>query len=116
MRRTAFNSGFSGRQHGLRLDHSLELLVLSFDRIGGPRASAIGSRQSCEGEKPVAGSLQGVGDGAVLEPHLRMKALRRASISSSVVDHLVVRGDLVAQALWRVRAQSSSPITDGRRS
>src|ERR1035437_9286123 len=31
-------SGFGGRQYGLRLDPSLELLVQSFDRIGSPRA------------------------------------------------------------------------------
>jgi hypothetical protein len=61
-----------------------ELLVQSVDRIGGPRAPPLARRQSCEGEKLVAGFLQAVGDGAVLEPLLRMKALQRASISSRV--------------------------------
>jgi hypothetical protein len=31
--------GFGGRQHGLRLDAALELLVQPFDRVGGSRST-----------------------------------------------------------------------------
>jgi hypothetical protein len=65
----------------MRLDPSFELLVQPLDRIGRARAAPLARRQSCEGEQPIAGFLQAVGDGAVLSRHLRMKALRRTSIS-----------------------------------
>jgi hypothetical protein len=42
-------SGFSGRQHGLRLDSSLELLVQSFDRIGSSRAPPLARRHRVKG-------------------------------------------------------------------
>ena len=98
--------GFSGRQHGLRLYPSFELLVQSFDRIGSPRAPPLARRQSSEGEEPVAGFLQAVGDGAVLEPPFADEGLAAHLdlLTGRRIDHVVViRGDLVMQALWRVR-------------
>jgi hypothetical protein len=46
----------------------LKLLVQALDRIRGPRAPPLARRQPGEGEEPIAGFLQAVGDGAVLEP------------------------------------------------
>ena len=51
----------------LRFDPSFELLVQPLDRVCGPRAAPLARRQSGESEEPVAGFLQAVGDGAVLE-------------------------------------------------
>jgi hypothetical protein len=46
---------------------------------------AIGSaRQAGEGEEPIIGLLQAVGNSPVLEPGLATKALRRVSSSSRV--------------------------------
>src|SRR5947207_9313507 len=55
-------------QHSLRLDPSLELLVQPLDGIGGANAAPLTQRQSREAEEPVAGFLQAVGDGTMLEP------------------------------------------------
>jgi hypothetical protein len=60
----------------------------------------------CEGEQPVAGFLQAVGDAAVLEPPFADKGLaaRLDLLTRRRIDYIVViRGDLVMQALWRVR-------------
>ena len=57
-----------GWQHGLRLDPPLELLVQSFDRICCSRALPLARRQPSEGEQPIAGFFQAVGDGAMFEP------------------------------------------------
>ena len=62
--------GVGGRQHGLRLDPALELFVEPFDRIRGTYAAPLALRQAREGEEPVAGFLQAVGDGFVFEPPL----------------------------------------------
>src|SRR5437773_12095632 len=43
------------RQHGLRLDPSLELLMQAFDRIRRSRASPLARRQLRKGEQPIAG-------------------------------------------------------------
>src|SRR5450756_882173 len=50
-------SGVCRRQHGLRLDPSLELLVQSLDRIRSAGAAPLAWRQTGEGEEPVAGFL-----------------------------------------------------------
>jgi hypothetical protein len=76
--------GVGRRQHGLGLDPPLELLVQPLDGVGRPRASPLARRQAGEGEQPVAGFLQAVGDGAVLEPPLADEGLAAASISSGV--------------------------------
>ena len=94
------------RQHGLRFDPPLELLMQSFDRVRCPRAPPLAWRQSCEGEQPVAGFLQAVGDGTVLEPPFADEGLaaRLDLLTRGRIDHVVIiRGDLVMQALWRVR-------------
>src|SRR5437868_15117897 len=55
-------------QNGLRFDPALELFMQSFDRIRRSRASPLARRQLRKAEQSVAGFLQAVGDGAVLEP------------------------------------------------
>src|SRR5262249_26231650 len=55
-------------QHRLRFDSSLELLVQSFNGVGGTSATPLTERQPREREEPVAGFLQAVRDGTVLEP------------------------------------------------
>ena len=63
------HGGSVGRwQDGLRLDPSLELLVQPLDGVGGANAAPLTWRQTGEGEEPVAGFVQAVGDGTVLEP------------------------------------------------
>jgi hypothetical protein len=64
----------------LCLDPPIELLVQPLDRIDGACAFPLTRRQTREGEQPLAGLLQAVADR--LSRHLRMKALRRVSISS----------------------------------
>ncbi len=67
-------------------------------------------RQSREGEQPIAGFLQAVGDGAVLEPPFAKERLAaRFDLPARLgVDHVVViGGDLVMQALGGVREQVS---------
>ena len=94
--------GIGRRQHGLCFDPSFELLVQPLNCIRGPRAAPLAWRQAGEGEQTVAGFLQAVGDGAVLEPPLtdeglvaNLDLLRRCRI-----DHVVVVGaDLLVQAL-----------------
>jgi hypothetical protein len=57
----------------LRFDPPLELLVKSLDGVGVPGAAPLARRQSDEGEEPVAGFFQAVGDRAVLEPPIAEK-------------------------------------------
>ena len=88
----------------------LELLVQSFDRIGGAYAAPLARRQAGEGEEPVAGFLQAVGDGAVLEPPFADEGFAAGFdlLASFRVDHVVViGGDLLMQALGGVREQIS---------
>jgi hypothetical protein len=54
--------GFRGRQHGLRLDPSLELLLQSLDRIRRADRFPLAFREAREGE----GLFQAVGDGLAL--------------------------------------------------
>src|ERR1700704_2994402 len=67
--------GLCGRQDGLRLDSSLELLVQPLDGVRGARASPLARRQTGEGEEAFAGFLQAVGHGTVLEPPLADEGL-----------------------------------------
>jgi hypothetical protein len=95
-------------QHGLRLDPSLELLMQPLDGVGGAHAAPLTWRQPREGEEPVAGFLQAVGDGAMLEPPFADKRLapRLDLLRRRHVDHVVVvGGDLVVQALGCMRQQ-----------
>ena len=62
-------------QHGLCFDPSLELFVQPLDRVGGANAAPLAWRQMGEGEEPVAGFLQAVGDGAMLEPRFADEGL-----------------------------------------
>src|ERR1700720_3713298 len=85
-----------------------ELLVQPLDRIGRARAAPLARRQSCEGEQPIAGFLQAVGDGAVLEPPLADEGLATGFnlLARGGVDHVgVVGGDLLVQALGGVREE-----------
>ena len=79
-----------------------------FDRIGGARAAPLARRQAGEGEEPVAGFLQAVGDGAVLEPPFADEGLAASLdlLARRRIDHVVVvGGDLLVQALGSVREQ-----------
>ena len=65
------------------------------------RAPVIGGNR-CEGEEPIAGVLQAVGDGAVLEPPLADECLAAGFdlLARGGIDHVgVVGGDLLVQAL-----------------
>ena len=78
------------------------------DRIGRARAAPLARRQSCEGEQPIAGFLQAVGDGAVLKPPLADEGLAADFnlLARGGVDHVgVVGGDLLVQALGGVREE-----------
>ena len=63
------------RQHGLRFDPALELLVQPLDRIGGAQAAPLARRQAREGEQTIASFLQAVGDGTMLQPPFADKDL-----------------------------------------
>jgi hypothetical protein len=52
------------------------------DRVGGVCALPLTAGQSGKGEEAVTGFLQAVGHRLALSRHLRMKALRRSSISA----------------------------------
>src|SRR5215216_2434164 len=98
--------GVCGRQHGLGLDPSFELLVQSLDCIRCACTALLGRWQTGEGEELVDGFLQAVGHGAVLEPPLADESLaaRVDFLRRGTVDHIVVVGsDLIAQALRRMR-------------
>src|SRR5438046_2558517 len=95
-------------QQGLRLDASLELFVQPLDRVGGASAAPLTWRQPGKGEEPVAGFLQALGNGAVLEPPFVEEGLaaRRDLLTRRRVDHVVViGGDLIVQTLGCVRQQ-----------
>ena len=100
--------GVYRRQHGLGFDPPLELFVQTFDCIRCPRAAPLARRQSCEGEQPVAGFLQAVGDGAVFEPPLADEGFA-ASLDvlwRRRIDHVAVVGaDLLVQALGSMGEQ-----------
>src|SRR5215472_12462615 len=86
----------------------LKLLVQPFDGVGGAHAFPLARRQPREGEQPLAGLLQAVGDGAMLEPPLADEGLAPPLdlLTGRRVDHVVIiGGDLLAQALGRVRQQ-----------
>lgn len=72
-------------QHGLRLDAPLELLVQPFDRICFASALPLARRQASEGEQALAGFLQAVGDGAMLEPPFADEGFASSLDSSQVI-------------------------------
>ena len=94
-------SGVCGRQHGLRLDPSLELFVQPLDCIGGARAAPLGRRQTGEGEEPIAGFLQTVSNGTVLEPPFADEGLAAGLdlVARRRVDHVVDRAPLYRHAV-----------------
>jgi hypothetical protein len=57
----------SSAQNNMAAVAAVELLVYSFDHVGGG-AAPLAWRQTREGEQPVGGFLHPVGDGFVLEP------------------------------------------------
>src|SRR4029077_7811521 len=72
------------------------------DRVGGARATPLARRQASEREEPVAGFLQAVGDGFVLEPPLADEgfAMLFDLVRRFRVDHfVVVLSNLLMQAL-----------------
>ena len=83
-------------QHGLRLDPALELLMQTFDRIGRASASPLAWRQTGEGEEPIAGFLEAIGDGTVPEPTGTVNARTPARrIEPQLTGRLSAVGDLV---------------------
>jgi hypothetical protein len=58
------------RQHGLRLDTAFELLVQSLDGIGGACRPPLTLWQPGEGELPITGFLQAVGNGTTFQSPL----------------------------------------------
>src|SRR6188474_2597960 len=71
-------------------------------------ASPLARRQTGGGEEEVAGFLQAVGDGAMTQPPLTDEGLTAGldSLGRGGVDHVnVIGGDLVVQALGRMREQ-----------
>jgi SNF2-related domain len=94
---------------------TLELLVQALDRIRGACAAPLAWRQTGEGEEPVAGFLQAVCDGAMLEPPFAHEGLasRLNFLARGRVDHVVVvGGDLLVQALGRM-CQQVAMLVDG---
>ena len=80
----------------------------AFDRVCGARAPPLARWQASEGEQAIARFLQAVGDGAVLEPPFADEsfAARFDLLTRRRIDHVgVVGGDLVVQALGRVREE-----------
>ena len=74
--------------------------------IRSPRAAPLAWRQAGDGEQTIAGFLQAVGDGAVLEPPLADECLAAGFnlLARRRIDHVaVVGGDLLVQALGRMR-------------
>ena len=61
---------FRRRQRGLRLDAAFELLVQSLDGIGGACRPPLTVGQPGEGEQPITGFLQAVGDGTTFQSPL----------------------------------------------
>lgn len=87
---------------------SLELLVQALDGVGGARALPLALRQPREGEEPVAGFLQAVGDRTMLQPLFADEGLAPGFdlLVCRRVDHVVVvGGDLLVEALGRMGQQ-----------
>src|SRR5438876_6964961 len=80
----------------------------SFDRIRRSCASPLARRQLRKAEQSIAGFLQAVGDGAVLEPPLADERLaaRCDVFRRGRIDHIgIVGADFLMQTLGRVRQQ-----------
>jgi hypothetical protein len=95
-------------QHGLRLDLALDFLVEPFDRVCSARAAPLARRQTREGEEPIAGFLQAVGDGFVFEPPLANEGFAsRFDLFARVrLDHfVVVVDDFLMRTLRGVREE-----------
>src|SRR6202034_2584408 len=94
----------------LRLDPSLKFFVQTLDCICGAYTAPLARRQASEGEQAFSGLFQAVGDSAVLEPPFAYEGLAADLylLGCRRVDHVVViRGDLVMQALGGMREQVS---------
>src|SRR6202008_2900087 len=94
----------------LGFDPSLELLMQTLDRVRCSRASPLARRQAGEGEEALAGFLQAVGDGAMTQPPPSDEGLTAGLdfLGRGGVDHVgVIGGDLVVQALGRMREEVS---------
>ena len=73
------------RQHGLLINPPLELFVQTLDRVRCSCASPLARRQARESEEVAASFFEAIGNRSTLwSRHLRMKAVRRVSISSGV--------------------------------
>ena len=76
--------GLGAGQHGLGLDAPAEFLVQPLDGVGGAGRFPLRRIEAGEGEQPLPGFLEAVGDGRHLRRHLRRNALRRVSTSAAV--------------------------------
>src|SRR6202171_4408821 len=102
--------GVGGWQNSLGLDPSLKFFVQTLDCICGAYTAPLARRQANEGEQAFSSLFQAVGDGAVLEPPFADEGLAADLylLGCRRVDHvIVIRGDLVMQALGGVREQVS---------
>src|SRR3984893_18864184 len=82
----------------------------SLDRIRRAHAAPLAWRQASKGEQALSGLLQAVGDSTMLEPPFADKSLAAGLdlLRCRRVDHVVViRGDLVMQALGGMREKVS---------
>jgi hypothetical protein len=80
----------------------------TFNCVRRPRAPPLAWRQSSECEQAVAGFLQAVGDGMMLEPPFADEGLAAALdlMTCRRIDHVgMVSGNLLVQALRRVGEQ-----------
>ena len=103
-------------QDGLGLDAAAELLMQPLDGVGRAGRFPLAGRQTREGEEPVAGFFEAVGDGAALQAPLPEERLAAGfHLGGGLgVDHVaVVVGQLVVEPLRRVREQVAMLVNRG---
>src|SRR5665811_1959447 len=108
--RDRHRGGVGGWQNSLSLDPSLKFFVQTLDCICGAYTAPLARRQASEGEQTFPCLFQAVGDSAVLEPPFANEGLAADLylLGCRRVDHVVViRGDLVMQALGCMREKIS---------
>ncbi len=77
--------GLGAGQDGLRLDASAELLVEALDGVGGARRFPLRRREPGEGEQPLPGFFEVVGDGAALQAPFAKERFAAVSTSAAVL-------------------------------
>src|SRR6202171_5031985 len=100
----------AGGRNSLGFVPSLKFFVQTFDCICGAYTAPLARRQASEGEQAFSSLFQAVGDSVVLEPPFANEGLAADLylLGCRRVDHVVViRGDLVMQALGCMREKVS---------